>query len=229
MRHHPGVQALLAALLWIAGLPPASADIYTWVDAQGRVNISNLEPPEGARVTKVVRETPPHANPYNDAAREAARKAEQQAELTNLAQRVEQLQGELAVARQPPPVQPQIVVVPVVTPVQYAAEPAPVVEAPDCSWGWGGFGWNGFGCNGGWGLGFAPFVSYAYAVPARPPRGPIHGGRGHGERPMPHGRGGYTGWTSLVGLADIGSIAAIGGNRGSPPVPSPKPVAPGRR
>ena len=33
--------------------------IYTWTDASGRINVSNLPPPDGARVSHVVHETPP--------------------------------------------------------------------------------------------------------------------------------------------------------------------------
>jgi hypothetical protein len=47
----PGVLAILAAT---TGLPSARADVYMWVDASGTTNVSNLAPPEGVRVTRVV-------------------------------------------------------------------------------------------------------------------------------------------------------------------------------
>ena len=46
--------------------PGARADIYTWTDAGGRVNISNLAPPEGARVTSVLHETPKPTRPQGE-------------------------------------------------------------------------------------------------------------------------------------------------------------------
>ena len=45
-------KALPALLAFACGLPVAHADIYTWTDESGRVNISNLTPPDGARVTR---------------------------------------------------------------------------------------------------------------------------------------------------------------------------------
>ncbi len=170
MRIHLVAKVLIAAMPAVALSPVAHAEIYTWVDAQGRTNISNLAPPDGARVTKVVREAPP--NPYNDAAREAAQKAEMEA----LAQRIDQLQNALQIAARqpPPPPQPQVIVVPMAAPAQYVPEPQPAPQVPDCSYGWS--------CNGWWNPGFPPFVSYVYVpVPSRN-RFPSHhvgpGGRG---------------------------------------------------
>jgi len=70
--------------LFLAGTiaPPARADIYTWVDAAGNMNLSNLAPPASAHVINVV-----HASPQPVAAREAVRQAEVQA----LEDRVRQL------------------------------------------------------------------------------------------------------------------------------------------
>jgi hypothetical protein len=168
MRIHLVANSLAAALLAFALSPVARAEIYTWVDAQGRTNISNLAPPDGARVTKVVHEAPP--NPYNDAARDAAQKAE----LESLAQRVDQLQIALQnAARQPPPQPPpQFIVVPAAAPVQYVSEPEPAPQVQDCSYGWT--------CNGWWNPGFPPFVSYVYVPQARV-RNPAHF-NGHGGR-----------------------------------------------
>ena len=69
------------------GLQPAHADLYTWVDASGGVNVSNLAPPEGVRITNVIPASPTATHD----AREAARDAEVQA----LTERVRQLEGEI--------------------------------------------------------------------------------------------------------------------------------------
>ena len=39
---------LPAVLAWTLALQPAHADIYTWVDASGTINMSNLQPPSGS-------------------------------------------------------------------------------------------------------------------------------------------------------------------------------------
>src|SRR5690349_18536779 len=72
----PAALPIVIATLLVCALqsPIAHADIYTWVDSAGRTNVSNLEPPEGARVTNVVREKPP--TPSEAAAREAQRRKE---------------------------------------------------------------------------------------------------------------------------------------------------------
>ena len=44
------VTTAVTILAAACALPRAHADIYTWTDESGRVNISNLAPPEGARV-----------------------------------------------------------------------------------------------------------------------------------------------------------------------------------
>ena len=69
------------------GLQPAHADLYTRVDASGRVNISNLAPPDGVRITNVIPASPTATRD----AREAARDAEVQA----LTKRVRQLEGQV--------------------------------------------------------------------------------------------------------------------------------------
>ena len=78
--------ALPAVLAGMVGLQPAQADVYTWVDASGGVNVSNLAPPAGVRVTNVIAASTPKTT--NDDAREAARDAEVQA----LKERVRQLE-----------------------------------------------------------------------------------------------------------------------------------------
>ena len=65
--------SLLAAVACGLGVELAHADIYTWVDPTGRVNVSNLPPPEGVRVTSVTLEIPQKVAVRTDAARDAAR------------------------------------------------------------------------------------------------------------------------------------------------------------
>ena len=55
------MRLLIFCLLFGAGVP-ASAQIYRWVDAEGRVNFSNTAPPKGVKATVVdpnAREAPP--------------------------------------------------------------------------------------------------------------------------------------------------------------------------
>ena len=167
MRTHLLLTASALALVCILVQRPADAQIYTWVDAQGRLNVGNLPPPSDARVTKVVRETPP--NPYNDAARAAAQAAEVEA----LAQRVDQLQSQLHAAARAAPPPPQVVVVQAPAPAPYVVEvPAPPVYAQDCGWG---------GCNGWWGSAFAPFTTFVYLPSGRNPKPEWNRGH-HGQR-----------------------------------------------
>src|ERR1700682_3906438 len=118
--------AILAATF---GVQPAHADIYTWVDASGSINVSNLAPPDGVRAASVMHESAPAIAARAEAAREAARQAEVQA----LAERVRQLEDiELAKGQAPPPAEyraipppPVIQYVVVPPPAQYAVNPAP--------------------------------------------------------------------------------------------------------
>ena len=91
--------SLLAILAGTFGLQPAYADIYTWVDASGVVNVSNLAPPENVRVTNVIHASAPKITTRDDANRDAARHAEVQA----LTERVRQLENEVALARSKAP------------------------------------------------------------------------------------------------------------------------------
>src|SRR5437763_13179796 len=124
---------LLLVILFVAGplaVVPARAEVYTWVDASGTVNVSNLAPPSGVHVTNVVHEIAQATAARVDAAREAARAAEVQ----TLSDRVRQLEDEAEFARrqappplayqplQPPPV--TYIVTPPAPPMQYAAAPA---------------------------------------------------------------------------------------------------------
>src|SRR5947209_9922280 len=86
---------LPAALAFTFGLPLAHADIYTWVDASGVVNVSNLAPPEGARVTNIIHASAPKIVTPDETTRGAVRQAEVQA----LAERVLALEDELELAK----------------------------------------------------------------------------------------------------------------------------------
>ena len=81
---------LPAVLAGTVGLQPAHADIYTWVDASGGINLSNLAPPEGVRITNVIVASAPKTTTRDDA-RDAARDAEVQV----LTRRVRQLEDEV--------------------------------------------------------------------------------------------------------------------------------------
>jgi len=155
---------LALACSW--GMQPARADIYTWTDAKGTVNISNVAPPEGTHITKVVQESPPEVIEARAAAAAAAREAEVQM----LAARVRQLEFEAEMARRQPPM---VMYAPPPTPpsvVQYVMNVAP----PQ-----GSYGPNGYGCDGSWGdcgpgfgYGFYPPAVFVVGTPlfrARPP------------------------------------------------------------
>jgi hypothetical protein len=132
---------MLALLAAAAGSGVARADIYTWVDASGRTNISNLKPPEGATI-KSVAVSPPRDPMAEAAAREAARQ-----EVAALRERVQQLEAENEARRQaamqpayfpppqyaPPPQQPGIEVT--------VMGSEPTYSGCDYSW---------FGCSGFW-------------------------------------------------------------------------------
>jgi len=137
------VPFLAVALGCAMGLSAARADIYTWTDAGGRVNISNLAPPEGARVTSVLHEAPKPLRPQQPV------ETAPQPDVRALAERVMQLESELDLARrQPPPVlyaaapqQPQ-----------YAPQPIPQYSYPEPAQAPS----YGYGCDPSWlGCGYA--------------------------------------------------------------------------
>lgn len=174
--------ALVAGAVW---LPPAHADVFTWTDANGRVNVSNMDPPDGVRVTSVTHVNAPKVSASADAAmKEMLRDAEVQA----LAERVRQLQGDVEAARRQPP--PTVVVAPVITPPSYAGEwsapPPSYSYAPQpAAYGYA----PGIGCDPSWGntygncgYGFYP-GGYTTLVVVRPNhRRPFFSG--HGVRPV---------------------------------------------
>jgi hypothetical protein len=112
--------ALPALVAGAAGLQLAHADIYTWADASGSVNVSNLAPPQGARVISVTRTSPADAAREN-AARDAARRAETLA----LEERVRQLEADAELAKRQPPPQVVYPVIPAPPSLQYGYDPAP--------------------------------------------------------------------------------------------------------
>ncbi len=167
--------AILAGALW---LQSAHADIYTWVDPSGTINVSNLAPPEGVRVTSIVRASAPAAATRDDAARNAAR----QAEVQTLAERVRRLEDEVELASRqllapmdyravPPPPVIQYVVDLAPPPVQYAVNVVNVSPPANT------------GCDPAWmncGLGWVPGIFPVSVVVLRAPSfrrfPPAHGG-----------------------------------------------------
>jgi hypothetical protein len=146
------------------GLQPALADVYTWVDKSGSVNVSNLAPPEGVHVTNVLHATPEAIAARDAAAREAARQAEVQA----LAERVRQLEGEVQFASRQAPPSVQYQPIPAPPLVQYSSYPmAPAVQyspyaAPSENYGCD---LSGIDC-GSWGIpGFYPASVIMLRVP----------------------------------------------------------------
>jgi Domain of unknown function (DUF4124) len=143
MRVHLLRAALPAFLIGAMGMQAAHADIYTWVDASGSINVSNLQPPEGVRVTNVMHESAPRLTPPADAAL--------QANVQALAQRVSQLEGELATAQYQAPPPPAYAYMPPPPVVQYFIDVAPPqvqynsVGQSGCDPAWAdcGNGWNG--------------------------------------------------------------------------------------
>ena len=154
--------ALPVALAGAFGLQTARADIYTWVDASGSINVSNLAPPDGVHVTKVMRASA--AATGDQPARDARRQAETQA----LAERVRQLEDEVELARRqvPPPVDYRPVPLPPV--VQYIVNPAPpltqyaVIGAPPANT-WCDPTW--LGCDLAWGPAFYPSSVFVLRAP----------------------------------------------------------------
>jgi hypothetical protein len=130
------------------GLQTAHADIYTWADASGSVNVSNLAPPQGARVLSIT-----HTNAADAARENAARDAARRAETLALEERVRQLEADAEARRQPPPqvVYPMIPappfmpyrVDPAPPPVQYTVYSSPPAYTMGCDPGWMdcGLGW----------------------------------------------------------------------------------------
>ena len=160
------------------GLQQAHADIYTWVDASGSINVSNLAPPDGARVTSILHASAPAAT-GDEAARDAARQAKTQA----LEDRVRQLENEVELSRRevPPAVEYRPIPVPPV--VQYIVEPPPVFAqyaisepAPANNW----CDPNALNCGLAWAPWFYPGSVVVLRAPTFQHFRPAHGGRNFG-------------------------------------------------
>ncbi|HTS20426.1 MAG TPA: DUF4124 domain-containing protein [Casimicrobiaceae bacterium] len=159
--------------------PLAHGEIYTWVDAAGVTNVSNLPPPDGAKLTKVQHALPPEILAREDAARDAAQRAEAQA----LAARVQQLEEE---ARQapppdyrpvmPPPVIQYIVQAPQ-PPMQQTVEVTPAYAGN----GYGGYGYAGYGCDPSWFACWWPGFYPASVIV-------VDGSHSNKNRPIHHGQ-----------------------------------------
>ena len=156
------------------------ADIYTWVDAAGKLNLSNQPPPEGARVTNVYRE-----DPAARAHAEAARAASAREELRALNARVAELERALDKAKEaeaaPTGPAPVAYVPAPPPPAAYASAMAQTIVAPpasnylpyapnyDCAW---------VGCFSPGSFGFYPGSVVVVNAP----------GTGHAHRPAGHAR-----------------------------------------
>jgi hypothetical protein len=143
------VRALFATLLaCVCIVQHAHADTYTWTDANGRLNFSNVAPPEGASIENLAHAASPRLAPPDAGARDNL----QQAEVTALASRVRQLESEVVAARRevaeaayvapPPPPMMQYSVMGGSPPAQPAVDLAPLAGGgcdpmwTDCySWG----------------------------------------------------------------------------------------------
>jgi len=178
MRAHPLRLILVLAFGLVAF--GAQADIYTWVDAKGTVNISNMEPPDGVHVTKVTHDSPPMNPPPRDLAGESARQAEMQA----LAVRVMQLEYEAEFSRR------QVAAMASYTPPapmyvpQYMPDP-PQYANDGCDPSWPQ-------CGGGWSPWFAPAAVFVVGSPGfrRPSPAPLRGGRKFAMQASARGSGG---------------------------------------
>jgi hypothetical protein len=174
--------ALPAALCCALGVQPACADIYTWVDASGTINVSNLAPPDGVRVTSVIHATAPADLAGAQAARDAAREAQ----LRTLAERVVQLEDEIQVAQRPAP--PLLLYPPVAPPVvQYITEVAPVqyvVNSPPAASPAGGCDGTWMDCGFAWVPAFYPVGVGVLRPPNFPRPHPFQPGPRIGGQPM---------------------------------------------
>jgi hypothetical protein len=176
--HRIGLPVVLAGSL-AASL--AHADVYTWTDKTGRLNVSNIAPPDGVEVTSVIHEDPP--TPAMLAARDAAHAAELEA----LNARVAQLQDEVERAREPAPAPVRVVTPPPVVQYVFNTAPPPAqYAAPQLAYD---------GCNPSWygcAFGYPAFGYPASVVVLRTPAFPRFHRFGHERRapmhrPMPAG------------------------------------------
>ena len=153
VRTHLAAMSCSLALAVALGGGSARADVYVWLDVSGKTNVSNLAPPDDARVTNVI-----HSVPRTAAQEEAARDAARRAEVQALNDRVARLQEDLERQRReaawvpaayPPPTVVYAPPAPYVNyapppPPSYVADVAPPAFGCDSPWsncGFGGWGW----------------------------------------------------------------------------------------
>jgi hypothetical protein len=175
----------------------AHADIYTWTDAKGTVNISNVAPPEGVHVTTVM-----HEDPAALAARAAAAQAARDADMQRLADRVRQLEYEAQYSPRQAPPAVYAAPAPSTSVVQYVMNVAPPQQSQSygpngsygCDPGYGYDGFDGYGygyanCGGSAFSGFYPYPVYFVGAPFFRNRTPFRGDHRPGmQRPTPvHG------------------------------------------
>jgi uncharacterized protein DUF4124 len=211
--------ALPLALVAAFGLQTARADIYTWVDASGSINVSNLSPPEGVRVTSVIRATAPAVT-----GDESAIDAAQQAKAKALEDRVRQLENEVELSkREPPPIPyPPIPYPPMPPIVQYFVEAPPVFnqyavsDAPPANYGCD----PTFNCGLAWTPGFYPVSVVVLRAPGfRHFRPSPDGHVGHSPpRTSPH--------TSLISPLPTSLVTPLTGPLVQPLPPVVQPLVP---
>jgi hypothetical protein len=186
---------LSATLFGALAAHSAHADIYTWTDKSGQINISNMPPPDGIKPTRVTKELPKPPEEVRVAAIEADRRAEVQM----LESRVRQLEREVDMARSMPPPMAYMPPPQPMPSVNYVMNVAPPQQQQGPGWN-SGYGYGPGYCDNGWsdssdctysyGGGFYPGY---YGVPVfvvSPPffrnnRPPFHNGGGQRPRPMP--------------------------------------------
>lgn len=173
---------LIFALAFGLAACGARADIYTWVDAKGTVNMSNVAPPEGVHVTKVTQDSPPMVLPARDLAAEAARQAEVQA----LAARVMQLEYEAEFSRRQVAAMPAYVPPTPMFGPQYMPDP-PQYANYGCDPTWQQ-------CGGAWSPWFTPATVFVVGPPGfrRPSPAPFHGGRKFAMQTQARAQGGWS-------------------------------------
>jgi hypothetical protein len=199
MPNRVAVRLLVALLPWVialAGAGVAHADIYTWTDAKGTVNISNVPPPDDVHVTTVM-----HEDPTALAARAAAAQAARDAEMQRLADRVRQLEydAQYGPRQAPPVVYAPSAPAPAPSVVQYVMNVAPPQSQSygqngsyGCDPGYGYDGFDGYGygyanCGGLGYSGFYPYPVYFVGAPFFRNRTPFRGDHRPGmQRPTPH-------------------------------------------
>jgi uncharacterized protein DUF4124 len=136
---------IASALAFAIGPPLACADVYTWTDAKGVLNVSNLAPPDDARVEKVVHDVARAVVPPPAPVPVPVPDPLAQAEVQTLAMRVRQLEYEVDLARRQAPAPFEYASLPPPPVMQYSAEP-PLQPYYGCDPSW--FGCSGFAFGG---------------------------------------------------------------------------------